>query len=123
MYVTRSIAVLCTVSCVLMRHGLSHNNRRIPFIHPVCDTSMTEAYAAVIPTYLCHFNSSHLSAPSPHPSPITPPSYRDAKLNEILRHEHRLSEIFKYVDDKEDLLQLDRKTKEDLQVPHTSLLR
>ena len=37
-------------------------------------------------------------------------------MNEILRHEHRLSEVFKYVDDKEDLLQLDRKTKEDLQV-------
>ena len=48
--------------------------------------------------------------------------YRDAKLNEILRHEQRLSEIFKYVDDKEDLLLLDRKTKEDLQSAKTTMV-
>jgi hypothetical protein len=67
------------------------------------------------------FTSTHL--PTPHPPTLSCclSPHRDSKLNEILRHEHRLSEIFKYVDDKEDLLQLDRKTKEDLQVPHTSL--
>lgn len=48
--------------------------------------------------------------------------YRDAKLNEILRHERRLSEIFKYVDDKEDLLLLDRKMKEDLQSAKTTMV-
>lgn len=48
--------------------------------------------------------------------------YRDSKLNEILRHEQKLSDIFKYVDDKEDLLQLDRKMKEDLQSAKTTMV-
>jgi hypothetical protein len=48
--------------------------------------------------------------------------FRDAKLNEVLRHRQKLADIFRYVDDKEDILLLDSKSKEDLQLAKATMV-